>query len=327
MHWQQALLTHSGTFADQAEAKQFSKRFSLLISENTKTGMNVERPPLETGISSSTTCSHTTTNTAFSSPSSANVTPATSVGSWPDSPSSPHMSSALFDPAVHQQQDRAFSTWILGLLNAVEGDTSNAAHGLEAYTAPLAFAASPTPSERPPETEAIQQAISRIATRLAKAETAVNSQQKTLSPNIASDIGSTVFLPPNVSELMGVKKNRPSIDVTSDPISSSDGSTPPNINTPIRRMVTAEDELSQLQTQVQDFARVCKAVALGDLTQRVEVNVSSADLVELKDVINGMVSNLSVFAHEVSRVSREVGTEGFVFLLFLRLYCRRQLLK
>ena len=38
-----------------------------------------------------------------------------------------------------------------------------------------------------------------------------------------------------------------------------------------------------------------QAVALGDLTQRVEVNVQSSDLVELKDVINGMVRNGSLF--------------------------------
>jgi osomolarity two-component system sensor histidine kinase NIK1 len=60
----------------------------------------------------------------------------------------------------------------------------------------------------------------------------------------------------------------------------------------------------------QDFARVCKAVARGDLTQRVEVIVQSPDLQDLKADINGMVGNLSVFAFELSKLSREVGIEG-----------------
>ncbi|KAI5891245.1 two-component histidine kinase Le.nik1-like protein [Schizophyllum commune H4-8] len=69
-------------------------------------------------------------------------------------------------------------------------------------------------------------------------------------------------------------------------------------------------ELSLLETQVMEVARVCKAVASGDLTQRIDIPVQGATMVQLKDIINTMVDKLGVFAEEVSRVALEVGTEG-----------------
>ncbi|KAI9618650.1 hypothetical protein KEM48_006629 [Puccinia striiformis f. sp. tritici PST-130] len=74
--------------------------------------------------------------------------------------------------------------------------------------------------------------------------------------------------------------------------------------------LTAEEELKLLKAQVSDFARVCKAVARGDLSQTVTINVQGHDLTQLKAVINGMVQQLRCFAGEVTRVSIEVGTEG-----------------
>ncbi|WAQ89204.1 hypothetical protein PtA15_10A628 [Puccinia triticina] len=74
--------------------------------------------------------------------------------------------------------------------------------------------------------------------------------------------------------------------------------------------LTAEEELKLLKAQVSDFARVCKAVARGDLSQTVTINVQGHDLTELKAVVNGMVQQLRCFAGEVTRVSIEVGTEG-----------------
>jgi methyl-accepting chemotaxis protein len=50
-------------------------------------------------------------------------------------------------------------------------------------------------------------------------------------------------------------------------------------------------------------------VANGDLTKRVEVDVCG-EILELKETVNGMTESLSVFADEVTRVAREVGTEG-----------------
>lgn len=76
--------------------------------------------------------------------------------------------------------------------------------------------------------------------------------------------------------------------------------------------MTAEKELELLKAQVQDIMRVCKAVATGDLTQKIIVPVEGPTMVELKDIINGMVDQLSVFATEVERVSLEVGTRGIL---------------
>jgi osomolarity two-component system, sensor histidine kinase NIK1 len=74
--------------------------------------------------------------------------------------------------------------------------------------------------------------------------------------------------------------------------------------------LSAVEELHLLKAQVQDVARVCKAVADGDLTQKIEVGVQGPVMVQLKDVINTMVDKLGQFAKEVTRVSLEVGTEG-----------------
>ncbi|MEY9860860.1 signal transduction histidine kinase/HAMP domain-containing protein [Catenulispora sp. GAS73] len=64
-----------------------------------------------------------------------------------------------------------------------------------------------------------------------------------------------------------------------------------------------------LTTQVRSIARVATAVASGDLTQTIDVDVRG-EILELKDTLNTMVEQLSGFASEVIRVAREVGTEG-----------------
>src|SRR5205807_115858 len=64
-----------------------------------------------------------------------------------------------------------------------------------------------------------------------------------------------------------------------------------------------------LTGQVRDIAEVATAVAKGDLTQQITVVVKGETL-ELKDTTNTMVGQLSAFADEVTRVAREVGTEG-----------------
>jgi signal transduction histidine kinase/HAMP domain-containing protein/CheY-like chemotaxis protein len=64
-----------------------------------------------------------------------------------------------------------------------------------------------------------------------------------------------------------------------------------------------------LTGQVRDVARVATAVARGDLTQKISVDVKG-EMAELKDTLNTMVDELSAFADEVTRVAREVGTEG-----------------
>jgi HAMP domain-containing protein/signal transduction histidine kinase len=64
-----------------------------------------------------------------------------------------------------------------------------------------------------------------------------------------------------------------------------------------------------LTGQVRNIAQVTTAVANGDLTQKITVDVRG-EMLELKDTINTMVDQLSSFADEVTRVAREVGTEG-----------------
>ncbi|KAG8940971.1 hypothetical protein FRC04_004862 [Tulasnella sp. 424] len=76
--------------------------------------------------------------------------------------------------------------------------------------------------------------------------------------------------------------------------------------------ISATDELQLLKAQVQDVARVCKAVANGDLTQKITVPVQDSVMVQLKEVINTMVERLAEFASEVTRVSDEVGTQGIL---------------
>ena len=64
-----------------------------------------------------------------------------------------------------------------------------------------------------------------------------------------------------------------------------------------------------LTNQVHSIAEVTKAVAGGDLTNKIDVDVRG-EILELKETVNGMTESLSVFADEVMRVAREVGTEG-----------------
>src|SRR5579864_2755820 len=64
-----------------------------------------------------------------------------------------------------------------------------------------------------------------------------------------------------------------------------------------------------LTGQVRNIAQVATAVAKGDLSQKIEVD-ARGEILELKETINTMVDQLSAFADEVTRVAREVGTEG-----------------
>ncbi|MFY9551328.1 MAG: response regulator, partial [Thermoanaerobaculia bacterium] len=64
-----------------------------------------------------------------------------------------------------------------------------------------------------------------------------------------------------------------------------------------------------LTSQVRNIADVTKAVAKGDLSKKITVDVKG-EILELKNTVNTMVDQLSSFAAEVTRVAREVGTEG-----------------
>jgi hypothetical protein len=64
-----------------------------------------------------------------------------------------------------------------------------------------------------------------------------------------------------------------------------------------------------LTSQVRNIAQVTTAVAQGDLSQKITVD-ARGEILELKNTVNTMVDQLSAFAAEVTRVAREVGTEG-----------------
>jgi HAMP domain-containing protein len=66
---------------------------------------------------------------------------------------------------------------------------------------------------------------------------------------------------------------------------------------------------NNLTGQIRNIADVTTAVAKGDLSRKITVDVQG-EILELKNTINAMVDSLRIFAGEVSRVAREVGTEG-----------------
>ena len=66
---------------------------------------------------------------------------------------------------------------------------------------------------------------------------------------------------------------------------------------------------SNLTGQVRNIAQVTTAVAKGDLSQKITVD-AQGEILELKNTVNTMVDQLSSFADEVTRVAREVGSEG-----------------
>ena len=68
---------------------------------------------------------------------------------------------------------------------------------------------------------------------------------------------------------------------------------------------------SSLTDQVRSIATVTTAVARGDLTRKIEIQVEG-EMATLKTTVNSMVDQLSAFASEVTRVALEVGTQGIL---------------
>src|SRR5581483_11300637 len=73
--------------------------------------------------------------------------------------------------------------------------------------------------------------------------------------------------------------------------------------------VSVNSMANNLTNQVRNIAAVTTAVANGDLSRKITVD-ARGEILELKNTINTMVGQLSSFASEVTRVAREVGTEG-----------------
>src|SRR4029079_18934359 len=84
----------------------------------------------------------------------------------------------------------------------------------------------------------------------------------------------------------------------------------PNAAGTWRDLTVSVNELaSNLTMQVRNIAQVTTAVARGDLSQKITVE-ARGEILELKSTVNTMVDQLGSFADEVTRVAREVGTEG-----------------
>jgi hypothetical protein len=77
------------------------------------------------------------------------------------------------------------------------------------------------------------------------------------------------------------------------------------------RLASLNAEVTQKEAQVRDIALITTAVARGDLTGKVTVD-AQGEMLQLKQTVNTMVDQLSAFADEVTRVAREVGTEGML---------------
>src|SRR5215470_3100094 len=77
------------------------------------------------------------------------------------------------------------------------------------------------------------------------------------------------------------------------------------------QLAAMTSEVAQSTAQVRDIAVITTAVARGDFTKKIDVD-ARGEILELKTTINTMVDQLSAFADEVTRVAREVGTEGIL---------------
>src|SRR5207247_1213683 len=75
------------------------------------------------------------------------------------------------------------------------------------------------------------------------------------------------------------------------------------------QLASLNSEVTQKAVQVRDIALITTALARGDLTRKITVD-AQGEILELKTTINTMVDQLSAFADEVTRVAREVGSEG-----------------
>ena len=78
-------------------------------------------------------------------------------------------------------------------------------------------------------------------------------------------------------------------------------------------MIRPQKIASNLTDQVRSISEVTKAVAMGDLSKLVNLNVDvHGEVLDLMMTVDSKVSQLSTLAHEVTRVSLKVGTEGIL---------------
>jgi methyl-accepting chemotaxis protein len=195
-----------------------------------------------------------------------------------------------------------FLTHLVALLSICElGPRTNAV--VLPYTGPSTWAH-----------DAILRSIAAISSRMytaeAKLEDARNTDPDARAPS--SDTGLNTALPaPAASDSSAALPYTGPDSKLPEPV-------PPVASlktSPLARDQGVEEsvgELARLQIQVQDVARVCRAVACGDLTQEITADIEGGVMGELKGSINTIVTKLSRVASEVSRVALEVGTKGIL---------------
>ncbi|CED82845.1 protein-histidine kinase [Phaffia rhodozyma] len=224
----------------------------------------------------------------------------------------------------HPDPSEAFQDHLLGILA-----------GLAKSIPPTSLQPIELPPYRAPDaslkTETILAQLGLIASRMFDAEAKQHHYDHTpaavLPPLSTMPNRFTLNQPMDIDELPSPPPLDPPLDVNlltrkglvaSQPMSASNSLSGESILTSGHNINSGAyesglgpvEELRLLRAQVQDIARVCKAVAAGDLTQKIVVPVEGVVMIELKDIINSMVDNLFMFSSEVERVSVEVGTEG-----------------
>ncbi|KIY74406.1 hypothetical protein CYLTODRAFT_484718 [Cylindrobasidium torrendii FP15055 ss-10] len=228
------------------------------------------------------------------------------------------------------------------MLQASTMDMSTEEHPFFAYlctalsaplSSPLALYNGPTSSK----TETIQRNLSTLFARLKAAEDAFRSKgietplisqtEQATDANAATMLSEGAPAPKSESPDLAVRDTRlaPSnplsqastISAPASPridheVCSHCGAPATRDSKTAERGLTATDELELLKTQVQDVARVCNSVAIGDLSKKITIEVHSDAMSNLKAAVNSMVDRLGQFAQEVTSVSLEVGTQGIL---------------
>ncbi|KAF7290793.1 Hybrid signal transduction histidine kinase J [Mycena indigotica] len=96
-----------------------------------------------------------------------------------------------------------------------------------------------------------------------------------------------------------------------EPVTSNENSGgPPSPSSTSRPRDDVENELQQVKNQMRDVARVCKAMAVGDLKQKLTTPVQGKLMNELKQDLNSVVDNMNSLSSEVMRISSEIGIQG-----------------
>jgi HAMP domain-containing protein len=178
------------------------------------------------------------------------------------------------------------------------------------------------PDDTPPISEPLPSAGSGSGTTKAEPER-VELQQISSSPAYrcasCSDVAHFDEMPKSKGDLNLMMPGSltsliPTSTITSDTISLSKTlNTNSNESEGRSSPISPEKELELLRAQVRDIARVCRAVAMGDLENKITVPVEGPIMSELKEVINSMVDQLGRFAKEVARVATEGESSlGFV---------------